>query len=158
MNSGGNADGHRECCALISAGSEGGMVNDDDDSSSSGPENSDAHRLRETSAFQDNTFEGCNSATHQIHAVGEGFCRTPFCDCSAAAALVSAAGNTFEACNVADPQIHAVGEGLCTTPFCDCSAVASVNTICRITHDTYGKTKICRITDQSYIYHIYTYI
>ena len=34
------------------------------------------------------------------------------------------------------------------TPFCDCSAVALVNTIYRITHDNYGKTKICRIADQ----------
>ena len=99
------------------------MVNDDDDSSSSGPENSDVHRLRETSAFQDNTFEGCNSATHQIHAVGEGCCTKPFCDCSAAAALVSAAGNTFEACNVADPKIPAVGDGCLTTTSCGCSAV-----------------------------------
>ena len=28
--------------------------------------------LCEMSAFQDNTLEGCNSADHQIHAVGEG--------------------------------------------------------------------------------------
>ena len=34
-------------------------------------------RLRETSAFQDNTFEGCNLADPQIHAVGEGLCSTP---------------------------------------------------------------------------------
>ena len=42
-------------------------------------------RFRETSAFQDNTFEGCNLAEPQIHAVGNGFCTTPFCDCSAVA-------------------------------------------------------------------------
>ena len=73
--------------------------------------------------FQSNPFGGCISATHQIHAVGEGLCTKPFCDCSAAAALVSAAGNTFEACSVAYPTIPAVGDGFLTNTSCGCSAV-----------------------------------
>ena len=48
------------------------------------PQPSDSpRRFRETSAFQDNTFEACNVVDHQIPAVGDGFLTNTSCGCSA---------------------------------------------------------------------------
>ena len=44
--------------------------------------------------FQSNPFGGCISATHTIHAVGEGFCTQSVCDCSAVA-LVNTIARPF---------------------------------------------------------------
>ena len=47
--------------------------------------NEQSHRFRETSAFQDNTFQGLNVTDPNIPAVREGLCTQLICDCSAVA-------------------------------------------------------------------------